>query len=393
MDPLRVYVVFEPAFNAGAGWVRLLSEAFCSLGMQRDEMRFGVPVQFRSEPWDAEQPGLPGTRHPRRIKLAGATSNCVLVLVDPVMSGFRQAHWAQYMADVQRQMDLRPGRDLLVPVLLSDQVPAFAQRVQAIRPTGLELPTDERTRVRFMAQLLNALLVHRHPESGRNTHQPGHGIFLSHAKRDGVDTAVRIVETISKVNQSLGPRCFFDADSLLPGDSYPERFELAIANGSLLAIVTDVYHSRPWCRWEVLTAKRLGRPIVVADLSTGRIERTYPYLGNVPSVRIDLLGDDTDGISEIAVERLIFALLAEALRIELWQERARQRLQGRPLRLLVRPPELADLPGIVDAVHDDSTPTWTVYPDPPLGTEEVDLLHRAIPDARIFSLSQATARL
>ena len=109
----------------------------------------------------------------------------------------------------------------------------------------------------------------------------------------------------------------------------------------------SVHTPRPWCRWEVLTAKRLGRPVVAADLTVGRIERTYPYLGNVPSLRVTMPSEPDAPIPETAVEQLTAALLAEALRDELWRELAGTGLQGRLVHLLPRPPELADVSELV----------------------------------------------
>lgn len=388
MDPMRLYVIFDPACTPGPAWVAMVDRAFSSLGMQRDDRLFGVPVQQRSAPWGGGQPGLPNPRHPRQIDLSNASCNCLMVLVDAVMVRFNQAQWAEYMGNIQSQMAQRPGRDIVVPVLLHDEMPAFAQHLQVIRPSAVDVPADARARTRFFVQLLNALLVHRHTGGDRSAHVPGHGIFVSHAKRDGEDTARRIVEVIADVSQSLGPRCFFDKASLLPGDDYPVRFEQAISRGSLLAVVTDAYHTRPWCRWEVLTAKRLGRPVVAADLTVGRIERTYPYLGNVPSIRVAMPADPDAAIPDVAVEQITAALLAEAMRDELWRELAGASLGGRHVHLLPRPPELADVSELV-AKHAGASMPTLVYPDPPLGNEEMELLQRAFPSVPMLTLTQA----
>ena len=388
MDPMRLYLLFDPACAEGPAWLTMLDRAFSSLGMQRDDRLFGIPVQQRSVPWGDDQLDLPGRSHPRRIDLSQASCNCLIVLVDAVMQGIRPAQWAEYVASIQRQMVARPGKDIVVPVLLQDQVPAFAEHKNVMRPRTANLPADARARTRFFVQLLNALLVHRHTRGDSDVHMPGHGIFVSHAKRDGEDTARRIVEVIADVNQSLGPRCFFDKASLLPGDDYPKRFENAIARGSLLVVVTDAYHTRPWCRWEVLTAKRLGRPVVAADLTVGRIERTYPYLGNVPSLRVTMPSEPDAPIPETAVEQLTAALLAEALRDELWRELAGTGLQGRLVHLLPRPPELADVSELVARYTGKPMPAL-VYPDPPLGNEEMELLQRAFPSVSMLSLTQA----
>jgi hypothetical protein len=389
MDPLRVYVVHDVSFEpAGPLWVAWLAASLSGLGMQRDEARFGVQVFWRSRPWGRDQPGLPGTSHPRRIRLADAASNCVLLLVDGTMASFRQAQWTAYVEDLKTQMLQRQGVDLLVPVLMTGTVPKFADGPQAIRAASADLPKQPKESLRFLVRFLNALLVHRQPNAQRTTHQPGHGIFVSHAKRDGWKTAKRIVAALSQTGEGTRPAFFLDADSLAPGADYETRFVEAIGAGSLLALVTDAYHTRPWCRWEVLTAKRLGRPIVVADLCAGRVERTLPYLGNVPTER--LAGTHPDHLSDEDIDRLALALLSEALRFELWNEHALQRMAGTRCRLLARPPELADL--IQEMSPQNGDAPWVVYPDPPLGHEEVDLLQKAFPGQHFFSINQALSR-
>ncbi|WP_158219818.1 toll/interleukin-1 receptor domain-containing protein [Ideonella sp. A 288] len=395
MDPMRLYVVFDPGFEpAGSAWVSWLADALSGLGMQRDGCRFGVPVQWRSQPWGAEQPGLPGVQHPRRIALDDAASNCVLLLMDDSMGAVQPTRWVAYVEELRARMAHRAGRDLLVTVMLTAQKPLFPGLPHTMRGAVPDLPSQPQAAVRFLVQLLNALLVHRQPESVVGAHRPGHGIFVSHAKRDGWRTAERIVQVLSRVGQGARPAFFLDTDSLVPGSDFESRFEAAIGAGSLLALATDAYHTRPWCRWELLTAKRLGRPIVVADLSSGRIERTLPYLGNVPSQRVPVaVGDDDDDLSEPVIEQLALALLSEALRFDLWLQHARERMAGRHCRLMARPPELTDLAeAAAQANGNPQTLPWMVYPDPPLGREEVDLLGRAFPQQGVFSLSQALAR-
>lgn len=394
MDPLRIYVVFDPAFKQGLKWVDWLTEAFGGLGMQRDERRYGVPVQWRSAAWGAPQKDLSDSSHPRRIALDQAARHCVLLLVDAGMTGFRAARWRTYVDALRRDMASRGDRDLLVPVLIGGDVAQLGSLPQAIRDVVPDLPDDQPACTRFLVQLLNALLVSRQPRELRATHVPGHGIFVSHAKRDGWITAMRIVETLTRIKGGSHPAFFLDVDSLVPGADYEQRFVEAIGTGSLLALVSDAYHGRPWCRWEVLTAKRLGRPIVVADLSNGRVERTLPYLGNVPSLRIPVASGKENEIPDEAIEQLTQALLAEALRFELWYEHAHARMEsaGGCWRLVARPPELADMADAGQPASSDGRPDWIVYPDPPLGSEELDLLTRAFPAQRVRSLSQAMVR-
>lgn len=392
MDPLRIYLIYDPgSHQQGKLWTLWLSQTLSGLGMQRDEGRFGIPVFERSAPWgQAQAAPLNANHHPRQIDLAQATSNCILLLIDSRMHA-KAAQWQPYIDHLRTQIEARSHRDVLIPVMLGPASSPLAGGTQVISqvPPNVMAPEATAARTRLLMRLLNAILVHRQAPSKRSTHRPGHGIFVSHARRDGLLIARKIVQALTLAGAGERPSFFLDTDSLVPGSDYAQRFEEAIGNGSLLALVTDAYHTRPWCRWEVLTAKRLGRPIVVADLCKQRVERTVPYLGNVPTEKLSVADpENPESLSDENIERLAVALLSEALRFELWTEHAQRRIKGKPWHLMARPPELADLAGRTGA----SEPRCVVYPDPPLGHEELELLQRAFPQHACYSISQALAR-
>jgi hypothetical protein len=377
-DPLRVYVIHQDGSEEGAGLQGFLARAFDCIGMRRDELRFSVPVHSRCTPWNGSQAGPP-----RPIALESAVRNLIVVVWDAQFDHLRRT-WEPYMAALADAVAKRP-QDLLIPVFIGAVQGANGAATQSMKLRSTRELDDPSAAARFLIRLLNAVLV-RGDRDGGGEGPGGHPIFVSHAKRDGTAYAVRIIELIQRVNQGLGPRCFFDNDSLVPGDDYHQRFQSAIARGSLLAIVTSVYHSRPWCRWEVLTAKRHGRPVVAADLTNGRIERTFPYLGNVPSIRLGQADDRA--LSDRDVEILTLALLTEALRVELWKDLA-TRYAATGDRLCIRPPELSDLALAAFDLHPVSGKARRIlYPDPPLGTEEMELLHEAFPDIDICTLSE-----
>lgn len=379
-DPLRIYVVFDPEFVQGAKIADTLRREFDCIGMLREGLRFTVPVHTRSVPWQIGP--LSRTNLPRPIDFGAADSNLVLLLHDPVLNA-KVDEWFFYLKDLAERAKHPAAKTMFQPVLIGNGIsPVFAAEKQSPRLASAAALDSEPERMRFMIRLLNGVLIQN--DIAQDAGRQGHMVFVSHAKRDGVVMARRIVEMIQKVNASLGPICFFDVDSLQMGSSYHTEFESAIQNGSLLAVVTSTYHTRPWCRWEVLTAKRHGRPIVAIDMSSGRIERTFPYLGNVPSIRL-AYGDKPEvvDVSDDDIARITLALLSESLRVTLWRQRA-SRYANQGDSLCVRPPEMSDLGVLVDA-----QPGSTVlYPDPPLSTEEVDLLEFAFPKLSLRSLSQ-----
>lgn len=380
MDVLRVYIVFNPDHEVTPLWYEALSNAFDGIGMQREGLRFSVPVHRRSASWGTPQDGLHDA-NPRRIDFGRAQWNVVVVLQDVDMKD-QSDRWRPYLADIMRQHAL-DAASTVIPIAFGNPSAAEFRELHAMPKHVVSGAPDERSIRRLFVSLLNAILVLLDPEGSRHVAGAGHAVFISHAKRDGLEAAERIAQQLRDVMESLGPQCFFDKASLIPGDEYPKRFEESIRRASLLALITDAYHTRPWCRWEMLCAKELGRPVVVADLSRGRIERSFPYIGNVPTIRLD---DALESLSTESVEIMIQALLSESLRIQLWR-----RLAGRIAQkddcLLTRPPELSDL-ALVAAGQSDRR-RRVLYPDPPLSTEEIDLLNRAFPHVDLRTLSQA----
>ncbi len=381
MDVLRVYVVFNPDHDVTPRWYEELSKAFDSIGMQREGLRFSVPVHQRSVSWYTS-PTSPAEARPRRIDFGRAEWNVVVVLQDIDMQDQPEI-WEPYLADVMSQHAANKSASIVIPVALGDAGTASLREQQGVAKQVVTGAPDDASVRRLFISLLNSILVMLEPEGSRSAGGAGHAVFISHAKRDGEPAAEKIATQLRGVMDSLGPQCFFDKASLIPGDNYPEHFEKSIERASLLALATDAYHTRPWCRWEMLCAKELGRPVVVADLGRGRIERSFPYIGNVPTIRLD---DALESLSNETVEVLIQALLCESLRMDLWKRLA-SRIRQPDDRLLTRPPELSDL--VLIAPNASGQGRRVLYPDPPLSTEEMDLLSRAFPSVALLTLSQA----
>src|SRR5262249_25744638 len=150
----------------------------------------------------------------------------------------------------------------------------------------------------------------------------------------------------------------------------------------------DAYHGRPWCMWELLTAKKHGRPILIWDLSHRGTLRSFPYLGNVPVVRTpdarferaeDTSAEelDVESVKNADVETVLLAFLSEGMRMEIWAAHATAVVKAsaiaRKTKISARPPELADLARQNVA----GAKKIVVYPDPPIGLHERELLASA----------------
>ena len=184
-------------------------------------------------------------------------------------------------------------------------------------------------------------------------------VFISHSKRDkgnkGEQSAKDVREFLysdTKLNS------FFDVHDILDGYKFGDQIKNNVENSVLLILFTDSYSSREWCRIEALTAKEKQVPIVLVNMVEDKVDRTFPYIGNVPSISykgdwrpiINLLLRTT--LDQCYEKKLLASLIAGDTTIE----------------CLPYPPEAYNL----STIKKDTT--ILLYPEPPLGNEELNVL-------------------
>lgn len=211
-------------------------------------------------------------------------------------------------------------------------------------------------------------------------------LFISHAKKDLPSDPAAIAEgpvkAILATLTQLPVRGWYDSADIPPGGRFPDEIQNGVLNSSaLVAVLTDNWSSREWCRRELLEAKLAARPLVLVDAIEARVIRLFPYLGNAVTLRwraaiasfhtTDALWIDRKKAWEAEDAALVIeAALLEALRYQ-YEHRRLLRSIGQKEVALGTPPEaltLAHLPAETKRV-------W--YPDPPLGREELDRLQPA----------------
>ena len=116
-------------------------------------------------------------------------------------------------------------------------------------------------------------------------------LFISHAKTDGLAMAKSLIGVLRQLQEAdpagAGFQYFYDAEHIPPGTVWREVLEAQASGSVLIALRTEAYESRYWCRREFLLAESNGMPIVVVDL------RREQYHGSAllpfevaPSVRV-----------------------------------------------------------------------------------------------------------
>ena len=179
-------------------------------------------------------------------------------------------------------------------------------------------------------------------------------------------------------NSPLGS--FFDVHDIPPGLPFDEVLLHQIGtSGAVVAVHTDSYSSRAWCRREVIEAKRRMVPMIVVDCLQDVDPRGMAYLGNVPIIRME--AGRTDRVATIAS-----CLLDDIFRTWLWRCRVAPYRPDSPTVLFTaRPPELIAL-AAVPSGSEDSAPT-IVYPEPMLSAGEERLFRAISPDVRMRTLT------
>jgi len=362
LDHLRIHVVWPCGSSEGARVGEMISRHFDGIGMERDGVAYRVPVRFASAPW------TPGSPLPRPVDLSRADHNAVVLLHDDFMDELA-SEWDRYVQSTRAAIEARGDADAYIPFCdyTGSAIPASdrTRNTQYVYRKGWTALDQVARDKRLLLHVLVQIRRHLRKLSGDDRDEP---LFVSHAKADGDTAAKEIVTHVQSPGHDVPLHTFYDAMELNPGEDFKARFDAEIGRGTLIAIVSDVYDSRPWCVFELTTAKRHRRPIVLADVGGVRVSRTFPYGANLPRVRLDVGGPVGSWIDPLLVETM-----SEGLRCDVFQAQA-AKVAGVASDVMVmpRPPELFD---VIDA---DTCPRVILYPDPPLGEIEARLVNRAM---------------
>ena len=367
---LNVYVVWRPEPDAagadkslGLELARLIYSTFSRDIEKPLDNGLGIPVFFRSAAAGKSE------RTPLPIKLEQAERSAVILLVSSGM--VTDPVWDSYVTELSARATAAGDRHRIFPVSLSEGALQFdggVSRKNFIRYHGFKSSDAEQAAelmlwlTHELCRFLNAL---RCSEPGASLSPNPIRLFISHAKQDGVPLAEKFRKTIAKTPVAK----FFDSVDIAPGYDFGDEIEGNIRDSTLLVLQSDVYSSRPWCRREVLMAKKLHRPIIIVNAVKDDEKRSFPYMGNVPVIR--WTGKNHQRIIGLALREHLRFLYNEC-RIDALRHAGR--IPEHAL-VLTRPPEVLDFQNIAArAAGESDGKALVIYPDPPLGAEEDMLL-------------------
>lgn len=377
MHPFVIYVAWHPLFEEGKQYAERIYQTFNRNFADPFSRSIGVPVFYRSISNSGSEEEVPAAIDPN-----GAEHTAIVLLVDDCMVIHRQ-QWAGYL---QQLIALDKGNQQvrIYPVAISKT--AFS--VSDVVNDKNFVRVFEKETTEQKARFLNVTLAHefcrlilgfQRATDAKQDSLPRLKLFLSHSKADGVEITKLLKYWIQEFT---GLETFFDATDISPGELFAEAIDKGVGNSSLLVVQTDIFSSREWCRAEVLEAKRHNRPVVVVNALDKGESRSFPYMSNVPVIRWK--NENAADFSSL-IERIILTVLLETLRHAYQGKRIDYQFKtflkpGTDYKLLKHAPELLDLVNTEDGSI--NLKQHYIYPDPPLGNGELQILRRCMPGAQ-----------
>lgn len=341
-QPLLVHLLFHPESAPARELARTIHQQ-----LNEDAILPGlrVPTVFC--------PVADGSRPPARCRLDQAQRSFVVPLADNRLS--IDDDWCRFVANVWESCQGSPHR--CVPVQLEKHAWPLDNRLKGVSFARAFMQPDAESRTAFtvrrvVIELCRYLLNLGSPNdvSAAPTR-----LFLSHTKFD-LNVEPKVTQQLIQYLTADQPvEAWVDSGDIPAGSEFGKAIEKGVERTSLLVVLTDQYATREWCRREVLLAKKHQRPVAVINALTKHEVRSFPYLGNVPVIR-------WDGSPQKAVD----VMLKETLH-HLHTAIVLENCQQPGDVPSVRPPELATLVGLAPG-------TTVLYPDPPIGEEETQLL-------------------
>jgi hypothetical protein len=365
---LILRVVWHNEFSAGADFARHIYSRFCR-NVERPASRgMGIPVYFHSGVTPVEA-GLPGV-----LAVTAADSTVVVSLLDTSIRGSQP--WRDAIRQIEQQLSGEKCH-VFLPVACEDKTVSIVERANCVRLYN-DAPGDQPDKlVSAITHELARLLLAK----GGEVQTQDFGVleksfapvklFISHSKH-GHEGEVIATEVRDFGRQHLPVSTFFDSNDIAAGHNFEKEIRANVADSAMVVIHSDTYSDRSWCRKEVLFAKQYGCPVLSVNAITTGEERVFPYLGNVPAVRWAF-----DSPRRCAF--VIDAALREVLRNVYFREQVKNLkragfVPGGCVEIGTAP-EMLTYRNLVKAKRcDRATPSVLLYPDPPLGDEEIEIL-------------------
>lgn len=348
--PLSIYVLYDTV-NEDA--IKLYEHIYSALCRDVDKPLLygrGIPVYIRVDKTDKEI---------EEIDFISSEKTVVLILVDIHM--YNSEKWENYVKNLIAKQNANSDKIFILPIIMYKYGIDFAeiQKINCIKYSDYNVFNHL---LDFDIRLYNFVV-----RCLENDCKERLQIFISHAKKDGEEYAMSLRAYLASETKF---EYFFDANNIQDGETFSDVIGKGASNSFLIIINTDSYSERDWCQREIVYAKENNRPIIVIDFIKEVVERSFPYLGNVPWIKY------TNDWKPI-----VKALLQCALDISYQKQYLEYVLttikKSKNIDIFPCMPELFSV--------SKTKKTQIIYPEPPLGITEYNLLKKRYPKISFYT--------
>lgn len=349
-SPLSVYVLYHKGFKEGAQIYSSIYKLLCRDSRKPFFDGVDIPVYYCTEKDD-------GTIN--EIDTNRAERTFVILLLESRM--FSSETWRMYVDNlIKRQKEYVLQ---IYPVDLYEYAFEFHSELQYTQFICLSSRSVSDNWEEFQTRLFDCL-IRFVKESGTSKIN----IFISHSKKDSDHLGVeRAKELRNYLRRDTKLDSFFDVNDIMDGFRFDKQIDDNVKRSILLILFTNTYSSREWCRREVLTAKRNRIPTIAVFMLNGMVDRVFPYIGNIPSAVYE--GD----------WRPVVNLLLRTALDQYHEELLLEGIKQEDTEVLPFHPEAYSFSIL------DKGKARILYPEPPLGMEELDVLRDINSDVEFYT--------
>lgn len=358
-SPVNVYVLWHQEYEEGKSFATSIYSNLSRNIAEPLDRGIGIPVFFRSEGDERDKLLMPDVER--------AAINLIVALIDTKM--ILSPEWTTYIGQVNKLV----GKDtILIPVAISESSYNIDAGIDATNFLRL-FNYDGADKTTYLLYSISYEICRRlynidRPSDEDGISQRAVQLFLSHAKKDGEEKAKLLRDFFE---QETGINTFFDTHDIATGYDFRKEIAANIEQAVLLVLHTDAYGSREWCRREVLRAKEVGTPIIVINMFEKGENRSFPYMGNVPTIHWSEESNDDSFKLNLAKNIVLEALRYKFQRSQIVHFLSYTGFSDQVLNGNILP----NAPEMLSLIH-LPLKGKVIYPDPPLGSEELELLYQ-----------------
>lgn len=377
---LVVRVVWNAEFPTGKELARHIYSRLCRQVERPASRGLGIPIYFHSGSTPAQ------AKLPDALEIDTADTTVVVPLLDTSIRADQA--WRECIRGLETRIAGYGKRHLFLPIACEDRALSVVDKTNCIRLYKFAPGEGAEKLVAALTHELARLLLGKADDvqtEDFGTLEKSFApvkLFISHSKH-GREGSTIATELRDYGRQHFPIATFYDSNDIAAGYDFAKEIQANVADSAMVVVHTNTYSDRSWCRKEVLSAKRYACPVLVVNAVTIGEDRLFPYLGNAPTVRWPF---DSARRCEIVIDAALREVLRNAYFLKHVKNLKTAGFLPNASVEIGTAPEMLTYRNLLQANKcARATPSVLLYPDPPLGDEEIEVLEDLNPSNITFT--------